>query len=555
MIRFYYFEFISDAPAVRMNLAMPEYQIQRTLLRTGYDPHPEFIHIGRKHFWFLSETDVCQNALEDLDRLLLENPAYSALCTRFGRTDGNGSHLRQLTEISCGCVIGNYLIENPTETVAELEYIDLMDIAPLFDDYKYYDEIEDGPFKRAFYAYHRYGINSREFQLAKLDYLDTIPMVEGRCYFPDNSWHFYQVGRYYPISVALGDRDSFPRFLESGLESYSKERNDFNIFEELHTYVIPGSCLLSTTPLVYPLEELFAPTEIPADPERLRNRPKAVNGLNPNTSIDETIIFYVGQALTVGLFENGSLQAFFDFGLPNAFNRRDFPNNNIVAAAIANLMSNSPVLDTIILSHTHNDHINMAYQVTQSHRLNWHVPSAYSSPRWSAISSCIQQAGGSVTLYPANAAPITWGNLTVQRITTLNSTHPHHNGMYAKVGFGSGNRALFPGDCILAPIAAIEGAAYSYDYLQATHHGGAYFQKQSTKNINDIPLPVSQGDPVCYSYSPGNRHGHPAYVADYQGRGWTNRQNTPAALPIPAHIDNQITTGALQGILHGITWS
>lgn len=553
MTRFYYFEFISDAPAVQMNLAMPEYQIQRTLLRAGYDPHPEFIHIGRKHFWFLSETDVRPNALEDLERFLLENPAYSALCTRFGRTDGNGLHLRRLPEISCGCVIGNYLIENPTKTVAELEYIDLRDIAPLFDDYKYYDEIEEGPFKRAFYAYHRYGISSREFQLAKLDYLATIPMVEGRCYFRDNSWHFYQVGRYYHISVSLDDPRLFSRFLESGLESYSEDLNEFDIFEVLHTYILSGSCLLSTTPLVYPLEELFAPTEIPADPEPLRDRPTAIKGLTGNTRIDETIIFYVGQALTVGLFENQFLQAFFDFGLPNSFNRRHFPNNNLVASAIAALMSNSPQLDTIVLSHTHTDHINMARQVPQSYSLNWHIPSGYSTPSWARISSCIQNAGGTVTPYLANAAA-TWGNLTVQKITTPNSTHPHHNGMYAKVAFGSGNCALFPGDCIFAPIATIEGAAYSYDYLQATHHGGTYFQTQSARNANHIPQPVNPGAPVCYSYSTANTHGHPSFPADYQGQGWTTRQNTPAALGIPPHIDNQIPVASLRGVLDGISW-
>lgn len=549
MIRFYYFEFISDVPAVRMNLASPEYQIRQTLLRAGFEPYPEFIHIGRKHFWFLSETDISRNALTDLDRLLLEIPAYSALCARFGQTDGNGSHLRRLSEIACGCVIGSCEFDNPTDVVAKLEYHDLNDIAPLFEDYRYYDEIEEGAFKRAFYTYHHYGINSREFQLAKLDYLASVPLVEGRCHFPDNSWHFYQIGRYYPIRIALDDPSYFSRFLESGLESYAQETNRL-IFDVLHSLIIPGSCLLSTTPLVYPLEELFAPVEIISDPERLR----PVNALNPATAIDEALIFYVGQALTVGLFENQALQAFFDFGLPDSFNRRYFPNYNTVAAAIASLMANSGQLSTIILSHIHADHINMGMQIPASYVLNWHVPTGYSSAKWTQISARIHTAGGNVTLYPTTAAPTTWGNLAIRRITTPNSTHPHHNGIYAKVNFNSGNHALFSGDCILAPIKTIEGAAYTYDYLQASHHGGAYFRTLGTRTTNDIPQPNTPAQSVCYSYSPVNRHGHPSYTTDYSTRGWTTRTNTPTAPHLPAYISAQIAV-PLQGVLRAVSWN
>lgn len=525
-MRFYYFLMDSDEPAVRINLAHPQYGIEKAIRDAGFDYVPNSLYIGRTHFHFLSEKELGPNGLAAFNQRLLQNEKLSALCARFGSNRNDGLYFQLQDEVECGALLDDFDMVEST-AAAKLQFFDLRDIAPLFEDFCYYEEIEEGPFRRAFYAYHQYGLESREFQLAKLDYLVSMQLLDGLCFFPDPSWHFYQVGRYYRIDVALNNPAQFNRTLWSGLELYSPETDAYGIYTCRSLVLSNGSCCLHRKPLSGPYDALFAAVEF--------SRPEAAPGglrqFAPTSTFDEVFLFNVGQALMAGLFDQNDLQGFFDFGLPNAFNKRYLTSYNQIAAetsALIQAFQASGTLSTVIISHTHSDHINMAFQVPASHSLDWHVP-GNSSPRWNQIAARIRQAGGSVTIYTPYTAMPAWGNISIHKINTSTTFHPHANGIFAQVVLSRGNRVLLPGDCTLSRVAAAVGPAnYTYAYLQASHHGGVYFLTANSRNPNDIPAPTGPAL-VCYSYSQPNTHGHPSFYGDYRQVGWVNEQCTPTA--------------------------
>jgi hypothetical protein len=542
-MRFYYFLLDTDEPAVRINLARPQYGIAEAIHDAGFDYVPNSLYIGRTHFHFLSEKELEPNDLLSFNQRLLENEELSALCARFGsnRSDGMYFHLQGV--LQCGALLDDFDIMG-SAVAAQLQFFDLRDVAPLFEDFCFYDEIEEGPFRRAFYAYHQFGLESREFQLAKLDYLVTMRLIDGLCLFPDRSWHFYQVGRYYRIDVAVDNPQLFNRALWSGFSLYSPNVDPNGIYPCRSITISDGSCCLHQEPLSALYETLFAAVEFP----RSKAAPVALHSFDPTSTFSEAIVFDVGQALMVALVDQNDLRGFFDFGLPNAFNKRYLPNYNLIAAATAALIRNSTRLSTIIISHTHTDHINMAFQVPDSYLLDWHVPSN-SSPSWTRISALIQQAGGSVTVYTPYSAMPNWGNISIQKINTPTSYHPHANGIFAELNLSSGNRVLLPGDCILSRVAAAVGPNYTYTYLQASHHGGVYFLPSDESNPGGIPAPNPVMSCICYSYSQPNTHHHPSYDANYWQMGWTNAQLTPQApLALTGHAP-PINT------LKGFTWT
>ena len=235
-MHFYYFTFDSAEPAVRMNLAGQEYGIEAALGELGFEPALSSLWIGRKHFHFLSEIDLSEHDIKKLNLRLYQNQAVQTLCERFGKTEDSDSPLpfRIQTEFSWNAVIEN------------------------FDTG---DEIEDGPFKKAFHAFHTCGISSRVFQLAKLEYLATLPCTCGLCAFTDNSWHFYQIGVFYQIDVS-DDPNRFNRPVSLGFEQYSPVLNADNIYAFLAYAIVNGSCLLHMSPVPYPAGLLFSPVEI-----------------------------------------------------------------------------------------------------------------------------------------------------------------------------------------------------------------------------------------------------------------------------------------------------
>lgn len=540
-MRFYYFLMDSDEPAVRINLAHPQYGIEKAIRDAGFDYVPNSLYIGRTHFHFLSEKELGPNGLAAFNQRLLQNEKLSALCAHFGSNRNDGLYFQLQDELECGALLDDF-DEVEYTVAAQLQFFDLRDIAPLFEDFRYYEEIEEGPFRRAFYAYHQFGLESREFQLAKLDYLASMQLLDGLCFFPDPSWHFYQVGRYYRIDVALNNPAQFNRTLWSGLELYSPETDAYGIYTCRSLVLSNGSCCLHQKPLSGPYDALFAAVEF----SRPEAAPGALRQFTPTSAFDEVFLFNVGQALMVGLFNQSDLLGFFDFGLPNAFNKRHLTNYNEIAADTAALIQASRNLSTVIISHAHNDHINMAFQVPNSHSLDWHIP-GNSSLRWNQIAAKIRQAGGSVTIYTPHTAMPAWGKISINKINTSTTLHPHANGIFAQVTLPRGNQVLLPGDCTLSRVAAAVGAAnYKYDYLQASHHGGAYFLPSGVPNLNDIPAPIASASAfVCYSYSQPNTHNHPSFDGDYILMGWVNEQRTPLA------------TQALTGYpnLKGFSWT
>lgn len=543
-MRFHYFLLDSDEPAVRINLANPRYGIEEAIRAAGFAYVPNSLYIGRTHFHFLSEQELEPNGLLAFNQRLLENENLSDLCARFGGSRGDGLYFQPQYMLECGAMLDDFDVVD-SRMAAQLQFFDLRDIAPLFEDFCYYEEIEEGPFRQAFYAYHQFGLESREFQLAKLDYLSTLQLIDGLCFFPDPSWHFYQVGLYYKIDVALDDPDYFHRALWSGVEIYSPEIDSNRIYS-CRAYTIPnGSCCLHRTPLSSSYNTLFAAVEFP----RSNAAPAPVQQFGPASTFSSAVVFNVGQALMAGLFDPNGLLGFFDFGLPNAFNKRHLPSYNLIAAATASLIQISGAVSTIIISHTHTDHINMAFQVPDSYYLDWHVPSN-SAPRWTQLAARIRQAGGSVTVYIPSSPMPNWGTLSIQKINTPASYHPHANGIFAQLTLSSGRRVLLPGDCILSRVAAAVGPLnYTYHYLQASHHGGVYFLPSDAANPSGIPAPAPAMSCICYSYSQPNTHHHPSYVADYNQNGWINAQITPQAPPAlpnyPAPANN----------LEGFTWA
>lgn len=546
-MRFYYFLLDSDEPAVRINLAHPRYGIEEAIHGASFDHVPNSLYIGRTHFHFLSEKDLEPNDLLAFNQRLLENEELSALCARFGSNCSDGLYFQLQDILEFGALLNDFE-RVKSDVAAQLQFFDLRDIDPLFEDFRYYEEIEEGPFRRAFYAYHQFGLESREFQLAKLDYLSTLWLIEGLCFFPDPSWRFYKAGLYYrvevePYSPHMSQRCN--RILWSGHELYSPEINEDGIYVCNIEYTFDGRCLLHQNSLPSLYDTLFAAVEFP----RSMAAPAGLRQFNPTSTFDNAIVFNVGQALMVGLFDQNSLLGFFDFGLPDSFNKRYLSNYNLIAAATAALIRNSASLSTVIISHFHVDHINMAAQVPDSYSLDWHVPSN-SSPRWTQISARIRRAGGSVTLYDPQTATPNWGALSIQRIHHLLSRHPHANGIFAELMLSSGNRVLLPGDCILSMVAAAVGSLnYTYTYLQASHHGGVYFLSLAERIPSAIPapIPVSAMPHICYSYSYPNTHHHPSCTADYQQVGWTDEQRTPLApLALPGYAS---PIDSLQGFI------
>ena len=541
-MHFYYFTFDSAEPAVRMNLAGQEYGIEAALGELGFEPALSSLWIGRKHFHFLSEIDLSEHDIKKLNLRLYQNQAVQTLCERFGKTEDSDSPLpfRIQTEFSWNAVIENFDTGDPSATYAEMQLVNFADVEPLFDDFCYYDEIEDGPFKKAFHAFHTCGISSRVFQLAKLEYLATLPCTCGLCAFTDNSWHFYQIGVFYQIDVS-DDPNRFNRPVSLGFEQYSPVLNADNIYAFLAYAIVNGSCLLHMSPVPYPAGLLFSPVEITGQATGEERPLSAPAPFNAGTTFDEAFIYNVGQALLVGLFDQGLLRGFFDFGLPDGFNKRHFlaPGCNAAAAAIQWLIANNPTTSSIILSHWHLDHTNMAVQVPACYNLNWYAPSGYSSPSAMKINHFIAANGGTLTLYTAVSAMPNFGiNLSIHKITTVGSTHPHHNGIFAELVFANGNKTMLAGDCLLSAVSAAATAA-PYHYMQASHHGGVYYRTAAARNPADIPacLPPPAGFAlVYYSYSFPNRHHHPSYVADYIGQGWVNRRDTHGAPGLPAPV-------------------
>lgn len=137
----------------------------------------------------------------------------------------------------------------------------------------------------------------------------------------------------------------------------------------------------------------------------------------------------------------------------------------------------------------------MAVQVPACYNLNWYAPSGYSSPSAMKINHFIAANGGTLTLYTAVSAMPNFGiNLSIHKITTVGSTHPHHNGIFAELVFANGNKTMLAGDCLLSAVSAAATAA-PYHYMQASHHGGVYYRTTVARNPADIPacLPPPAG--------------------------------------------------------------
>ncbi|MDD3360209.1 MAG: hypothetical protein PHW34_00875 [Hespellia sp.] len=541
-MHFNYFRFNTEQPAIRINLADSQYQIQKALDELGLKLVEGTLHISRTTFQFYSEEKFTENMVLQLNKALLKQNSIKQLCHSFGakkirQNDEEAPPFVKDEGFTAYAIIHEIDVVGPGFVLAEMEFVAKNDVDILFSDtdYQFFDELEAGPLRNAIAAYRSFGIQSREFQLAKLDYLITLPCTAGNCYFPDNSYHFYQLGKFYLADVCIDNPDFFSRKMDTGYEVF-RDIPENGVILLTHNIILSGSALLHMESVTLPLEQLFS--LVPLDRSQSKNSISApLKAFSPTSVFDEADVCNVGQALLVLLKNAGNVEGFFDFGLPNALNRRYFPQSNVIAAAIQGLFTTQAAPPTtIILSHWHTDHINLALQVTGSWSLDWYVPGGFSTPTITKINGLIRTHGGALHLLLPGAAMPNFGvHLNIHKISTPGSSHPHANGIFAEMTLPTGNTIMLAGDCIYSAVFAAKNLP-TYTYLQATHHGGCYSQTATTQNPAHIPAPnpapaVSQ---VIYSYSTPNTHHHPSNVADHTHQGWGNTLHTPAAPALPA---------------------
>lgn len=282
---------------------------------------------------------------------------------------------------------------------------------------------------------------------------------------------------------------------------------------------------------------------------------RSVSRIGPDTGFVKAVIYDVGQALCVGIFEAFSydkgqpvqerLAAFFDFGLPYTAGRprvRAARDYWIIRTEIMNFVNGyglgSETRDHIhiVLSHWHLDHCILAQLLTTelAHTV-WHVPCDGLGPSALRIRNHIEANGGKVeaVVGPFDALSLMGnGNLRYGKIdfgfkrhpvpaVVRASRHPHHHGMYMIVELISGSKLFLGGDCTYAGINA-RLKAKGFTHLQASHHGGNYALAPAARNWKDIPCPAGNGGVLICSCGPYAQQHHPnqAVLTDHSNAGW-----------------------------------
>jgi len=285
-----------------------------------------------------------------------------------------------------------------------------------------------------------------------------------------------------------------------------------------------------------------------------------VGAIAPGTVFNSIRAYYVGAALCVGLADNNNvIQGFFDIGYASSraiaqlLFRAGSENLDDILAQLRGI---NPL--TIIISHWHRDHINIALALLAADigRHHWIYPVSASpvAGRLTAHVPPAQQTPMNDDFINA-PMPINLGNITITKIDAFDTSppapgqqphpqshfHPHHHGIYAAIRLVSGNYAILSGDCTYFGMELfysgmdfmqrlpIPGAIV----LQASHHGGEHGLPPVIANDRLVSIPqFAVPHPptvmnIFYSAN-GRTHGHPnqQIIAEYNNVGWAAGVNS-----------------------------
>ena len=231
------------------------------------------------------------------------------------------------------------------------------------------------------------------------------------------------------------------------------------------------------------LNNLFS---MPADKLKEAADKQVFGNIGPATVIGTIRAYYVGAALCIGLIDAGGVfQGFFDlgiYGIPAGFVSHTAAGANYLEI-MGQLTGANPL--TIIISHWHNDHINIINDLTppQVNTHTWIYPES-NSPVAAGFSNHLQNAGVAHLIMQnvqANLPHVTNhiinNNFSVHKMDYIANDHPHHHGIYVRIVSQLVNTILLSGDCTYAGMHADvlnipPPAANSAILLQASHHGG-----------------------------------------------------------------------------------
>lgn len=295
-----------------------------------------------------------------------------------------------------------------------------------------------------------------------------------------------------------------------------------------------------------------------------------MEAIGPGTVFGKVQVLYVGAGLCCCLEDaGGNVIGYFDMGTENVWSDRALQWANPVgypAMNQASVQSYNAVLGdalnvqnlAVIISHWHTDHVQILNDLAVDYLQNqafvtfWQtaeflLPDIIQAPGWAVthytnVVAAIQQAGNqnvtvglyqdqnqNIPVYQAQNISIFKCDRDDSRIIWKNH---HDHGIWAAVMLNSNRTVFLAGDCAYDTIAVrninaaeLANNGQGYDYLVASHHGGAYTHTQARNKAQYIPHTDPQAQPPQIIYSAnGAAYGHPnpVNVAAYGNAGWNH---------------------------------
>jgi hypothetical protein len=424
----------------------------------------------------------------------------------------------------------NFFEEYPSAWSVIYEMLPYSELEPFLNE-EVRNENQSPEFWAVYNAMNEYGCDSEEFLEKRFKYLGNIDMWYLTVHFDRvyNEKIFGRLGFDYKI-ILKNETD------------YDKATDFKCTFETiLEDESAKGCCTFIEIPETEKeiLNKLYTPQPI-------KKTIPSIGAISRTTRFGRVKNYYVGAALCIGLFDNttnNTCVGFFDLGLnigktsSNAQVKKNSPRATANFKTIISLLNTTTPPD-IIISHWHDDHINLALALVNDPNFanfwansNWYVPQTTTPSHAEALitgaipkNHCHIQPNATPPVYPVTAPLVSPGsnvNIRLVKIDYSADKHPHHHGIYAKITLSSGKTVFLPGDNVYCGIDVNDRTnnKNGWDYMSACHHGGNYAVK-ATRDINDIPLPKDKSV-LVYSAN-GYKYGHPAtaFMFDHMSRLW-----------------------------------
>ncbi|MCL2703363.1 MAG: hypothetical protein FWE91_07145 [Defluviitaleaceae bacterium] len=407
----------------------------------------------------------------------------------------------------------------------ELEVMPWEFVQPLVDDSYRLTGNESPELVNALDVMRCHGMDSDEFNRAKLDYFGEKPLFMFQ-------WHPY--GRY-DVSMGFFSPGVFLRLdvidpaFGADVGYASSLHDDDDVSDVVNVKVSPFKPGMSEL-----ISKLFRVAPSPDADASLGYFAKNIRAVR---------IQYVGAGLCAGLYDDGdALMGFFDLGcIPGGVSAglRDAAIRN--RDAIIQLLRTSPGL-TVVISHWHNDHVNLIHAL---HKIDSGaelfkngiliVPDS-DAPSKLKVQSYFKTTATIHTIahsFPGGGTHVS-ANVVLGKVDAYDiakngmNRHPHHHGLYMHITHHpSKTYALLAGDCTYSGIQKpvlddIQNG--SRCWLQASHHGGDYAlapESQTDRRLKIPKCPTISKSSAIYSAN-GLTYGHPDsdVMIQHIGRGW-----------------------------------